>query len=130
MHVPVGRVVIVDRRHKLDGLPITLFKLEHRGKSQGTQIKVFVAVFTARVWAYDHAVVIPAFFGRLINHAVGGLFGKAAVKTKEVAGDFGAVFVPPVRNIANGGLGASAIILVAFAIIGFDNQKSLPPFPL
>ena len=110
--MPVGRVVIMDRGDKLDGLAIALFKLEHRGNGQGAQIQVFVAVFPPGVRAYDHAVVIPAFFGRLVNHAVGGLFGKVAVKAEEVAGHFAPLQVAAVGNVADIGFGASADIVV------------------
>jgi len=130
VHMSVGRVVVVDCCHKLNGFAIPLFKLQHGGNGQGSQIKVFVAILAPRIGADDHAVVIPSFFGRFINHPVGILFGEHAVKAEEVAGDLVALSVPPVGNIADIGLGASANIGVALAIIGFDNQTGLPPLLL
>jgi len=34
VHMPVGRVVIVDRSDKLDGRAVALFEFEHRGNSE------------------------------------------------------------------------------------------------
>jgi hypothetical protein len=130
VHMPVWRVVIVNRGYKLDGLAIALFKLQHRGNGQSSQVKVFVAILPPRIGAEDHAVVIPAFFGRLVNHAVGILFGEHAVKAEEVAGDLIAPSISAVGNVADIGLGACANISVAFAIVGFDNQTGLPPLLL
>jgi hypothetical protein len=134
VYVAVGRVVIVNGRNKLNGRAVPLFEFEHGRDGQGSQVKVFVAILPPGVRADDNSVVVPAFLGCRINHLVGGLFGKVAIKAEEVTCDFFPLPVAPVGNVAEGGFGASPVpsFLLA-AIIGFDNQTRLPPlamFPL
>jgi hypothetical protein len=68
-----------------------------------------------------------------MNHLVGGLFGKGAVKAEQFTGHFLVVPVTPVGNVADVGYGQApgvSLPLLLAAIVGFDNQTGLPPFPL
>ena len=65
-----------------------------------------------------------------MNHLVGGLFGKRAVKAEEFPGHFPVLQVPAVRDVADVGYGPSLLPCPLFAIVGFDDQPPLPPFPM
>ena len=130
MHMPVGGVVVVHSGDKLNGRAVALLQFQHGGAGQGFQIKVFVLVLAPGVRAEDNAVVVAAFLRRFMNHLVGGLFGKIAVKTEEIPGHLPAVKVPAVRDVADVGYGASLLPSSLLAVVGFDDQTGLPPFPV
>ena len=121
----------MDRGNELNLCAVALLEFEHGRDGQGSQVKVFVLVLAPRIRADDNTVVIAALLRRFMNHLVGGLFGKGAVKAEEFPGHFLVVPVAPVGNIADIGYGQApgvSLSSLLAAIVRFNNQTGLPPF--